>query len=589
MPDSADRDLDLVLFGATGFTGGADRRVPRPSTRPPDCAGRWPAAARRSSRRSAPELAGHRPGARRPRAGHADVADPASLADVAGRARVVITTVGPYQQYGEPLVAACAAAGTDYVDLTGEPEFVDRMYVAHHATAQAQRRPDRARLRLRLDPARPRRLLHRPAARGDRPGHDARRRPLQRHVLRRHLPLRDGRVLAGPADARGARGPAQGRAAPRGPVVARRSAGKPHRDKVLGYWLLPLPTIDPFIVARSGAALPAYGPKFRYSHYAGTKTLRYAAGGALRRRRDRRGRPGPAAAQVPARHGSSRATAPTRRAARSRGSPSTSSPRATAGRSTPGSPAATPATPRPPRCSPSRRCAWLFDDNPDDRRQVTTAAGDGRQPDGAAGRGRDHVRGCVTPSADLDVIVFDILGTMVDEPGGIRRGLRTLLPDIDGAEGERAPRGVVQACGRATAGDSGGPSPLRQQHGDRPRWRRPASPPLAGISDADAVHALAASGQRLEPWPDSVQALDRIASRFPVIGLSNASGSALTRISAHAGLRWQQVLSADEAQRATNPIPTSTASPSTTPAARRTACSWSPPMPGTCEVRRPLA
>ena len=48
----------------------------------------------------------------------------------------MITTVGPYLKYGEPLVAACAEAGTDYVDLTGEPEFVDRMYVAHHATAQ---------------------------------------------------------------------------------------------------------------------------------------------------------------------------------------------------------------------------------------------------------------------------------------------------------------------------------------------------------------------------------------------------------------------------------------------------------------------
>ena len=50
---------------------------------------------------------------------------------------------------------------------------------------------------------------------------------------------------------------------------------------MLGYWLLPLPTIDPIVVKRSGAALPAYGPKFRYSHFAGTKTLRYAAGGAL--------------------------------------------------------------------------------------------------------------------------------------------------------------------------------------------------------------------------------------------------------------------------------------------------------------------
>ena len=41
----------------------------------------------------------------------------------------MITTVGPYIRYGEPLVAACATAGTDYVDLTGEPEFVDRMWL----------------------------------------------------------------------------------------------------------------------------------------------------------------------------------------------------------------------------------------------------------------------------------------------------------------------------------------------------------------------------------------------------------------------------------------------------------------------------
>ena len=57
--------------------------------------------------------------------------------------------------------------------------------------------------------------------------------------------------------------------------------GKPHRDRVLDYWLLPLPTIDPVVVARSGASLAAYGPKFRYSHFAGTKTLRYAVGGAV--------------------------------------------------------------------------------------------------------------------------------------------------------------------------------------------------------------------------------------------------------------------------------------------------------------------
>jgi saccharopine dehydrogenase (NAD+, L-glutamate forming) len=61
---------------------------------------------------------------------------------------------------------------------------------------------------------------------------------------------------------------------------SRAVVGKPHRDSVLGRWLLPLPTIDPMVVARSGAALASYGPEFRYSHYAGAKTLRYAVGGA---------------------------------------------------------------------------------------------------------------------------------------------------------------------------------------------------------------------------------------------------------------------------------------------------------------------
>ena len=61
---------------------------------------------------------------------------------------------------------------------------------------------------------------------------------------------------------------------------SRAVAGKPHRDSVLSYWLLPLPTIDPFVVARSGAALDSYGPDFRYSHYAGLKTLRNTVVGA---------------------------------------------------------------------------------------------------------------------------------------------------------------------------------------------------------------------------------------------------------------------------------------------------------------------
>src|SRR5207245_4723860 len=66
----------------------------------------------------------------------ADVNDAASLRAIAESARVVITTVGPYVRYGEPLVAACAAAGTAYVDLTGAPEFVDLMWLRHHDQAE---------------------------------------------------------------------------------------------------------------------------------------------------------------------------------------------------------------------------------------------------------------------------------------------------------------------------------------------------------------------------------------------------------------------------------------------------------------------
>jgi len=152
----------------------------------------------------------------------------------------------------------------------------------------------------------------------------------------------------------------------------------------------------------------------------------------------------------------------------------------------------------------------------------------------------------VTSHPDIDVIVFDILGTMVDEPSGIRRGLRTLLPDIDDARTSE----LVEVWHRHVD---------EQQH-EVLAGRRPyASSTVidleaatrvaaaADISDADAVRSLAASGQRLEPWPDSVPALDRIASHFPVVGLSNASHSALTRISAHAGLRWHHLLSAEDA------------------------------------------
>lgn len=67
----------------------------------------------------------------------ADASDPASIDAMVGGASVVITTVGPYQLYGSELVRACARAGTDYVDLCGEPGWMHEMIAAHGDAAKA--------------------------------------------------------------------------------------------------------------------------------------------------------------------------------------------------------------------------------------------------------------------------------------------------------------------------------------------------------------------------------------------------------------------------------------------------------------------
>ena len=157
--------------------------------------GRWPAATAPSSRRWPPTC----DGAVAPELVEADVTDRASVRAVAESARVAITTVGPYLKHGDPLVAACAAAGTDYVDLTGEPEFVDRSYVRHHAAAEKSGA----------------RLVHacgfdsiphdlgalftvEAAARG-RAAEGRGLRARRRHLLRRHLPLGADPVRRAPA------------------------------------------------------------------------------------------------------------------------------------------------------------------------------------------------------------------------------------------------------------------------------------------------------------------------------------------------------------------------------------------------------
>jgi len=135
IPSRNPRPYDLVLFGATGFTG---RLVAEylAQSRPQGLS--WALAGRSSQKleRLAAELAANSPGLDRPPVLVGDSDDQPSLARIAEQAAVVCTTVGPYLRYGRGLVAACAQSGTDYCDLTGEVPFIRDSIDRFDATAQ---------------------------------------------------------------------------------------------------------------------------------------------------------------------------------------------------------------------------------------------------------------------------------------------------------------------------------------------------------------------------------------------------------------------------------------------------------------------
>jgi len=125
----AQKEFDLVVYGASGFTGRlvAEYLVQRGIKG-------WAMAGRNLQK-----LAEVRDLIGAPKATpllEADAAAPASLAALCARTRAVLTTVGPYQLYGTPLVKACATAGVDYVDLCGEPNWIREMIDAHDGDAK---------------------------------------------------------------------------------------------------------------------------------------------------------------------------------------------------------------------------------------------------------------------------------------------------------------------------------------------------------------------------------------------------------------------------------------------------------------------
>lgn len=145
---------------------------------------------------------------------------------------------------------------------------------------------------------------------------------------------------------------------------------------------------------------------------------------------------------------------------------------------------------------------------------------------------------------DIEVVVFDVLGTLVDEPGGIAAAIREALPDA----GLLAVDELVALWQRHVEDEQARMARGEREYANTEVIDAEAAQQVAmhaGITDPGVIAKLATAGQRLAPWEDSVAGLERLSWHFPVIGLSNASRAALLRLNAFAGLRFHQALSSE--------------------------------------------
>ncbi|MEN0066933.1 MAG: saccharopine dehydrogenase NADP-binding domain-containing protein [Myxococcota bacterium] len=135
MAHPSTRDIDILIYGATGFTGQLVADYMQQHYRRAGLTWALGGRDQRKLEAVARRLAGD--SGEGPDIFVADSGDPQRLSELVARTRVVLTTVGPYARYGSPLVAACAALGTDYCDLTGEVQWMQQMIAQHQASAIA--------------------------------------------------------------------------------------------------------------------------------------------------------------------------------------------------------------------------------------------------------------------------------------------------------------------------------------------------------------------------------------------------------------------------------------------------------------------
>ena len=255
------RPYAIALYGATGFTGSLTAHWLADHTDLQVCiAGRNEAkllALQQALSRPLPiEVCTHE--------------DPESMENLAALTEVLLSTVGPYASYGIPVIEAAMKEGCHYLDITGEPAFVQQSRAQFDAIAKQKKL----------------RIVH--CCGFDSLPHDigvyytVKQLPADADLtVRAYISSRGG--ISGGTWNSALDAIASRERGPKVPPVSDHDAkiqARFHRSRVAHGWAVPLPTIDPVIVVRSARAL-RYGSSFRYGHYARIKTLRYLLGGAL--------------------------------------------------------------------------------------------------------------------------------------------------------------------------------------------------------------------------------------------------------------------------------------------------------------------
>ncbi|MRG95637.1 saccharopine dehydrogenase family protein [Polyangium spumosum] len=260
-----EREYDVVLFGASGFTGRLVAQYLAETSRKTPL--RWAIAGRNAEKLDEVrrEVASLLPEGTSLPVIEASSDDAAALGRMARATKVVITTVGPYARYGEPLVEACIREGADYVDLTGEPSFVNRLIERHDAAARAAGV----------------RIVN--CCGFDSIPHDlgvlytVEKLPRGEAITMEGFVRTTGSFSGGTwqsllNEMGGAGFAAAGKAPPwakdplPGGRVVEELRPRVRKEPEMGGWACPMPSIDPQIVVRSARALDLYGPDFRYGH-----------------------------------------------------------------------------------------------------------------------------------------------------------------------------------------------------------------------------------------------------------------------------------------------------------------------------------